>query len=131
MTDPGAIAFLAARPALNVVRDPSRLPERREGEHRADISGAEVNDREALLDRLATELLFPEWTGRNWDALSDSLRDLSWLGDAGVVLVVTQAEEMLRQAPRASAHLLEVWSSAALAQAERDRALQLFLAFGE
>lgn len=37
-------------------------------------------DKLELLDHVAAELEFPTWFGRNWDALSDSLSDLSPLG---------------------------------------------------
>ncbi|QDU81619.1 Barstar (barnase inhibitor) [Polystyrenella longa] len=33
----------------------------------------------AFLDHLAEVLEFPSYFGRNWDALSDCLTDLSWL----------------------------------------------------
>ncbi|MGD8486964.1 MAG: barstar family protein [Chloroflexota bacterium] len=31
-----------------------------------------------ILDAFATGLDFPAWVGRNWDALDDAMRDLSW-----------------------------------------------------
>lgn len=40
-----------------------------------------------LFDSLARALAFPDWFGRNWDALEDVLTDLSWRkGDGHVVL---------------------------------------------
>ncbi len=48
---------------------------------------ASVQDKDALLERLARGLEFPEHFGHNWDALSDCLGDLAWLG-AGKVLIV-------------------------------------------
>lgn len=39
-----------------------------------------------LLRALAQGLSFRDWFGWNWDALEDSLRDLSWI-DEGEVLV--------------------------------------------
>ncbi|HYL88164.1 MAG TPA: barstar family protein [Burkholderiales bacterium] len=40
-----------------------------------------------LFDSLARALAFPDWFGRNWDALEDVLSDLSWRkGDGHVVL---------------------------------------------
>lgn len=40
-----------------------------------------------LFDRCARLLAFPEWFGRNWDALADCLADLSWLAGRGHVLL--------------------------------------------
>ncbi len=54
-----------------------------------DLRG--VDDKEALLERLAQALGFPEWFGGNWDALEDCLCDLSWRPGAGHVLVLRGA----------------------------------------
>jgi hypothetical protein len=51
----------------------------------ADIG--HVSGKAELLDRLATQLSFPEYFGSNWDALSECLRDLSWIGDGDVAIV--------------------------------------------
>lgn len=37
-----------------------------------------VQGKEELLDRVARGLSFPDYFGRNWDALIDCLSDLSW-----------------------------------------------------
>ena len=39
------------------------------------------------LEKIARALAFPEWFGGNWDALEDSLGDLSWRRGEGHVLV--------------------------------------------
>lgn len=54
----------------------------------ATLDGAAIASREALLDACATALEFPGWYGRNWDALADCLRDLSWLPADGYLLHV-------------------------------------------
>jgi hypothetical protein len=41
------------------------------------------------LQKIAGALAFPEWFGGNWDALEDSLGDLSWRKGEGHVLVFT------------------------------------------
>src|SRR4051812_44723455 len=45
----------------------------------------------ALRERIAAGLSFPPPLGRNWDALEDSLRDLSWLEGSPRVLVFERA----------------------------------------
>jgi len=57
-----------------------------------DLSG--VDDGEALLERLARSLGFPDWFGGNWDALEDCLCDLSWRPGEGHVLVLRGAAEL-------------------------------------
>jgi RNAse (barnase) inhibitor barstar len=59
---------------------------------RIDLSGCDSKG--ALQLRIATVLDFPQSSGRNWDALSDSLRDLSWLEAPGYVLLFEQAHEL-------------------------------------
>ena len=41
---------------------------------------------------LAKSLDFPEWFGRNWDALEDCLSDLSWRRAGGTVLILRNCE---------------------------------------
>ena len=57
---------------------------------RVDLSGARGKD--AMLERIAGALAFPDWFGGNWDALEDCLIDLSWRAAEGHVLVFTGAE---------------------------------------
>ena len=58
------------------------------------ISLADYTDREALFDRLTQALRLPADFGRKWDALADSMRDLSWLKATGYILLFDRAEAM-------------------------------------
>ncbi|WP_217141075.1 barstar family protein [Streptomyces sp. AC627_RSS907] len=55
-----------------------------------DLDG--VTDKAGLMDRCVRDLALPDWFGRNWDALADSLADPSvWpegAADRGLLLVV-------------------------------------------
>ena len=78
---------------------------------RIDLGGC--NGKANLLLRLATALDFPPGLGRNWDALSDALRDLSWLRAPGYALLFDDARD-LRDADEASFEtLLDVLDEAA------------------
>lgn len=57
-----------------------------------DLAGCA--NKATLLLRIAVELDFPLTSGRNWDALSDGLRDLQWLPGQGYVLLFHGAGEM-------------------------------------
>jgi RNAse (barnase) inhibitor barstar len=46
-----------------------------------------LRERDLLFDTLAETLKFPEYFGKNWDALSDCLRDLSWIKQQRVIIV--------------------------------------------
>jgi hypothetical protein len=56
------------------------------------INLAGVSGKEAMLERIASALAFPDWFGGNWDALEDCLIDLSWCEAEGHVLVFTGAQ---------------------------------------
>ncbi|MFD0271853.1 barstar family protein [Streptomyces sp. NPDC127106] len=85
---------------------------------RLDLDG--VRTRARLMDACAEAFGLPEWFGRNWDALADCLRDLSWLPAApGRLVAVTGWRELEQARPEdwdvlqevleeASAHWREV-----------------------
>jgi hypothetical protein len=59
-----------------------------------------IRSKEELLSILKEILLFPDYFGQNWDALSDSLRDLHWIRQGKVILIhrempVLSAEDLL------------------------------------
>jgi RNAse (barnase) inhibitor barstar len=46
-----------------------------------------IRSESELFDELSNQLSFPSYFGRNWNALSDLLRDLSWLPQRQVAIV--------------------------------------------
>ncbi|MFZ4240753.1 barstar family protein [Streptomyces murinus] len=66
-----------------------------------DLAG--VTDKSGLMDAVARALHLPDWFGRNWDALLDSLSDPSvWPPEAagpGLLLVVTGWEPYAQSRP--------------------------------
>ncbi|RJS22003.1 hypothetical protein DRW03_15570 [Corallococcus sp. H22C18031201] len=66
------------------VADPGQF--RPEGSHIGRVPLGIVG-KEQLMRALAEALRMPDWFGMNWDALSDCLRDLSWLPPGRIVLV--------------------------------------------
>ena len=81
------------------------------GVYRIDLSG--ITDKAALMDRLQDALQFPEWFGRNWDALEDCLTDMSWRGEVGHVLLLDGAADLRRHQKALFATLVDVLKSAA------------------
>lgn len=61
-----------------------------------------------LLQCFADALMFPAGFGYNWDALADSLADLSWLPAAGYVLGLEQTGTLQRTHPEDFAALVSV-----------------------
>ncbi len=95
---------------------------------RIDLAGC---DKPALLLRIATALDFPSGMGRNWDGLSDGLRDLGWLPEGGHALLLERADE-LRIAHEADFDtLLEILEEAAHDWSARDLPFWAFLALPE
>jgi hypothetical protein len=71
-----------------------------------------VDDKPGLIAALRVALDFPDWVGANWDALSDALRDLSWLPGGPVTVIwidpgrlrPERDERLARQVLRDAAH---------------------------
>lgn len=59
------------------------------------LDGTALHDRGSALDGIAATLSFPDYFGRNLDALRDCLLDLSWL-PAGEHVLVWRHHEVLR-----------------------------------
>ena len=76
-----------------------------------DLSGCV--DAPTLFARFARALRFPEWFGHNWDALADSLGDLSWLPASGYLLLLENASGWRAAAGGDAATLLEILNDAA------------------
>lgn len=51
-----------------------------------------IHDKQAFIALLGSTLRFPDWAGKNWDALNDCLTDLAWLEATGYVLILEKAK---------------------------------------
>lgn len=49
------------------------------------------SDKAGVIAAIADSLDFPDWTGRNLDALADSITDLSWIDESQVMLIIDGA----------------------------------------
>lgn len=59
-----------------------------------------------LFDEFAAALQFPYYFGANWDALDECLCDLEWLQAGAYILVLSQANALLREAEPESLKIL-------------------------
>lgn len=91
----------------------------------AGVDGSAVQSRAELLDSIGAALEFPDYFGRNWDALDDCLRDLSWLPAAGYVLIVSHAGDFWHDHPGLAGRLAESWQLCADRWRARDTAFHL------
>lgn len=63
------------------------------------LDGALLRTKAELMDSIASEFSFPGDWGRNWDAMSDCLQDLSWIKKrVAYLLLIDNAEMLLAQA---------------------------------
>src|SRR5690349_10412433 len=78
------------------------------------IDAGNVHDKKGFVDQIANTLHFPDYFGRNWDALNDSLTDLDWLTPkTGYVLVFENLEHFGTTRPQEFDEATEVlsWAS--------------------
>ncbi len=92
---------------------------------RVDLEGC--SDKRTLLLRIATQLDFPPGRGRNWDALSDALRDLSWLPANGYAVLFGEAAGLRQANEDDFGTLLDVLSEASVRWAEDNVPFWAFL----
>lgn len=78
---------------------------------RIDLAGSA--DKERVLQRFAAALRFPEWFGGNFDALADSLGDLSWLPADGYLLLIEHCDAWRQADDENFAILLDILNEAA------------------
>lgn len=62
--------------------------------------------------RIAAALRFPGWFGGNWDALTDSLADLSWLPAPGYLLLLARTDAWRDADPEAFETLASILAEA-------------------
>ncbi len=93
--------------------------------HLAELDGAAIHDHDELMDAFAVALSFPDYFGRNWDALDECLRDLSWIGAPGYAVVIRGAGHLWQAHPRLAGNLVESWLLCAASWSDRDTAFHL------
>ena len=74
---------------------------------------ASCTDKAGFLACVAAALRFPDWFGRNWDALADCLGDMGWLPAEGYVIVLANADRFRAAAEADFDTALEIFDEAA------------------
>jgi RNAse (barnase) inhibitor barstar len=77
------------------------------------LTGKEIRDRDTLFEALAHTMKFPEYFGRNWDALEECLRDLEWLSAQGYVILFEEPRHLLESSNDVFITFLEIVISVA------------------
>ena len=87
----------------------------------ARVDLARASDKDALLANLAAALAFPQWFGRNRDALEDCLTDLAWRAADRHVLLIEGFGELRARHPDDFGVLLDILATCAQYWKERGR----------
>lgn len=85
---PGRLCILVGEPRRYVHKTSAIVRE---------VEGGRCSNKDALMSEFAEALSFPDYFGRNWDALEECLADLSWLPSAEVVVVIRSAIDVCRE----------------------------------
>ncbi|GAA5067592.1 barstar family protein [Lysobacter panacisoli] len=94
---------------------------------RVDLTGCD--DKAGLMQRIATAGRFPEWFGGNWDALADTLRDLSWWPAPGYLFLIENAAQWRGANGGDFDTLLDILNEAAFEWARQNVAFWALLPF--
>ena len=79
------------------------------GLHVAEISAKNIGTHSDLFSAIADAMNFPEYFGKNWDALEECLCDLEWISAKGYVLLIHRANQFWQHAPKLAGQLVESW----------------------
>ena len=99
---------------------------------RLQVDLHDCTNKAETMDRLVQGLRVPPGFGANWDALADSLRDLSWLGDSDGYVMLLAHGQTLRDASEATFDtLVDVLDQAAREWAAEGLPFHAFIALPE
>jgi hypothetical protein len=118
-TNTGVADLLGGRRAPSVYRLPSRAGEKavadwaiQSGWRFFHLDGQQIGSKSDLLAACAGAMEFPCTFGHNWDALADSLRDLSWAPAArGYLVLYDHVDRLAAAQPQDLAVALDIFQS--------------------
>lgn len=76
------------------------------------LDGSKIYDKKTFLEKIARAMRFPDYFGKNWDALNDCITDLSWARAQGYVLLIQEPERFITTSPDDWQVALEILKSA-------------------
>ncbi|XIG14492.1 barstar family protein [Dehalogenimonas etheniformans] len=77
------------------------------------LSFDRISTKLGFLRRVAKVFHFPVYFGHNWDALKDSLTDLSWKPAKGYVILITHFQSLKNKMPEDFEVIKEIFRSSA------------------
>ena len=76
------------------------------------LDGSKIVDKESLLAESAAAMSFPDYFGHNWDAFEECITELTWIEDAGCVILYDHAAVLVAQHPDVWATFYDILCSA-------------------
>jgi RNAse (barnase) inhibitor barstar len=73
---------------------------------------ADVTTDEQLFATIASAMQFPDYFGRNWDALDECLCDMYWIPAPGYLLILRNSTQGWSQNPYALGRFVTTWLEA-------------------
>ena len=77
-----------------------------------EVDVSTIGSEADLMDALATEMAFPDYFGRNWDAVDECLRDFSWRPAQGYLVIVQGSDSLASTLPDEARLLLDSFVTA-------------------
>lgn len=105
-------SHVAAVPRSRAEEFASTAPQRKHAAVRI-LRGNKCSTREDLLEEFSRALDFPHYYSRNWDSLEECLTDLEWLSAEAFVLIITNADQVLKSSPGDMKKLAGILASSA------------------
>ncbi len=100
----------------------------RHGWRFAQLDGRQITSKAAFLESCAGALDFPKHFGNNWDALADSVRDLSWApAEHGYLVLYDNASVFAAACPADFAVALDILRSAVASWRETSTPMTVLL----
>ena len=91
-----------------------------------EVDVAEIEDKEKFIAVIAQAVRVPDWFGNNWDALADTLSDLSWLPACGYVLLLRNDNDTLRMAAEDHNIAMEIFADTIAFWKSHDKPFWIF-----
>jgi RNAse (barnase) inhibitor barstar len=70
------------------------------------LNGGRMRTTDELFSEFSSRLDFPDYFGRNWDALDETLADLSWLPGLAYAVMIEEAGQLLEEEPGSETEVL-------------------------
>jgi len=78
-----------------------------------DTDFSDVVSDDGLFTKVSDALKFPDYFGKNWDALDECLSDMEWFPAKGYVLLISGSDSLWKNATYTAGKFTSAWLTAA------------------